>query len=89
MLRELEFLCACQEMLSCQQELVDMLADHIGVPPEEPFYQAIMRRVHPNDYRTYGFNSTASGFIGKTNWKYHFSDFNEITSSATGGCFRN
>ncbi len=58
---EFSFLCACEEAVSRQQELMPLLAYHLGVKPEEVFYHwAIPPRCKQ------------VGILGDTGWKYFF-----------------
>jgi len=58
---ELSFLCACGEAVKRQQELVPLLADHLGVLPTEVLYHAV---IPPGCEQL--------GFIAQTEWKYFF-----------------
>lgn len=63
MLNELEFsfLCACQEAVLRQQELVPLLSDQLGVQPKEVFYRWVMPP-----------RCKQSGELDGTGWHYLF-----------------
>ncbi len=66
MLADLEyaFLCACQEAVQCQQELVPILAHSLGVEPNEIFYHWSKPP-----------RCEQSGKIAGTDWNYYFHGF--------------
>jgi hypothetical protein len=80
MLTDLEytFLCACQEAVLRQQELVPMLAHSLDVEPNEVFYHWVKP---PRPHRE------QRGKIANTDWKYYFHGYECDLKNAQDGRF--
>lgn len=69
---ETSFLRACEELVLVQQELVPLLADTLGVPPQELFYgwmKGAFSNVHEREL------DRESGRVSGTEWHYCFHGF--------------
>lgn len=73
---EYAFLCACQEAVLRQQELVPMLAQSLGVKPNEVFYHWVKP---PRCEQT--------GKIVDTDWKYYFHGYECDLKNSEDGRF--